>query len=442
MPNTIGNFLIGIGLDTSRVDSGTRSLDGSFRRLRSSAGLAVGAVAAVASGASIGSFVESTLALERFSRTYGVLAQDVRAFGLALRTEGGSVESFQRQIESIENIRSLSPAQLGSFIGASGVIGFDPGELLAASDAVEAYLSIADSLDGLSNERQLNIARHLGLDDASLRFLRLGRSAIEDIVKVQGGLRPVTSNALQVTKDFSDSWLVARNNVGFLSDRINTALLPYLTDALNISNQIFDDSVRDPDSALLGYLSDLTGVFNMLDESAQKVIGGGLLGFLSGLARFIPVVGPLISGVLALSSVGTLASALYDEAQVSQLFSSTSVSNEPIAPALDALSTDSETLPDNTLLTPLLSSNDIRQSNNYVNELFNRSLISSPSVTNTDNVSTDNTSITTSQSVRNNIPPIRVDLTLDGAVLDSKIIDVNESMFEDAMNNLSSSEGG
>ena len=181
MSNVISSFLVGIGFDYDKKSA--KQIEGGIDTIKSKA-LQLGAV--VAGGFGLKSltsdFASSADMLGKFSQVFGVNANEIQAFGNALATEGGTLESFMNQIESIERARARIRVGDVGFFAPAGKAGLDPNVIANANNATDAYLALADSFRSMNNQQRINAAEALGLDESSIRLLSQGRDAVEGLV--------------------------------------------------------------------------------------------------------------------------------------------------------------------------------------------------------------------------------------------------------------------
>ena len=101
MAKVISSLLVGLGFDVDQ--KGAKEFEGSIDSVKSKA-LQLGSVVAGGFGlkALTADFASSRDMLGKFADTFGVLPNDVMAFGNALATEQGSLEGFMSQLENLE----------------------------------------------------------------------------------------------------------------------------------------------------------------------------------------------------------------------------------------------------------------------------------------------------------------------------------------------------
>ena len=298
MPNTITNFLVGVGFD---YDEGSAKQIGSGIDSVKSKALQLGAVVAGAFGvkALTSDFATANDELGKFSQVFGVTADDVSSFGRALSIEGGTVESFISQLEGLEKLRAGTKQGEFGFVAAAQLAGVDTADFIEATNATEAYLALAEQFQGLSGQQRINAAAAFGLDDASIRLLSRGREGVSQLVEQQRNIRPATEAMTQSSAEFNDQMLNLTNNVGGFADRISERLLPEINNVIDGMNKwigvnremansgidkVLDFAIENPNAVTAG-----TG----LATAATLSTSAGLLGktplvgkALAGSARF------------------------------------------------------------------------------------------------------------------------------------------------------------
>lgn len=240
MANVISSLLVGIGFDYDKKSA--QQIESGMDSIKSKA-LQLGSVVAGAFGikALTSDFASSADMLGKFGEVFGVTANDMQAFGNALATEGGSLESFMSQLESIERARARIRVGDVSFFAPAGKAGLDPNAIADARNATEAYLGLADAFAGMTQQQRINAAEALGLDEASIRLLSQGRSAVDDLVAKFRDIRPLTGEMTDEAAEFNRQWIEAKANVGSFADAISIELLPVINDITQSVNSWFSE---------------------------------------------------------------------------------------------------------------------------------------------------------------------------------------------------------
>lgn len=238
MSNVISSFLVGIGFSYDRKSA--QQIESGIDSIKSKA-LQLGSVVAGAFGLKelTFGFAQSADTLGKFGQTFGVSANDVQAFGNALKTEQGTLEGFMSQLESLERARARIRIGDVGFFAPAGKAGLDPNIIADASSATEAYLGIADAMKNADQQGRINIAEALGLDEASIRLLSQGRDAVEGLVSKYRSIRPLTSDMTNEAAEFNRNMVEAQANVQGLADRISGPLLKSINEVTSGINEWF-----------------------------------------------------------------------------------------------------------------------------------------------------------------------------------------------------------
>ncbi len=287
----ISSLLVGIGFDVDKksTDKVASSIDG----IKSKA-LKLGAIVAGAFGikALTSDFAAAKNDLGNFSDIIGVSASDVQAFGSAMRLERGSLEGFMAQLESIERFRAgILVGDLG-FLVAAKKAGIDTQAMIKAKDALGAFMSLANKVRDASKQGRINIARAVGLDDASLHFLSKGFEAAEEEVRKARDRRLITPEMLRISKEYNQQLEKMKDNIGGFADKVSTAFLPGINsmvagmnDWLEVNRQVINSDIDKFFDNLNTVVSGIGKVSRSLGESLFKLIN------FNGVPLLVPVGG-------------------------------------------------------------------------------------------------------------------------------------------------------
>ena len=239
MAKTISNLLVGIGfdLDKKSTDKVSSGIDG----IKSKA-LKLGAIVGGAFGFKelTTGFANAKDDLGKFAQLIGVSADDVNAFGAAIRLERGTLKGFMSELAGLAKFRAGFLVGDIGFLPAAEKAGIDTKTILEAKDATEAYLSLADQIQKLSPKQRLNVAAAVGLSEASIRLLSKGRVAVEAIIKQQKLIRPIDTGMIEMAAEFNNSTQILLDNMGAVADKFSKILLPGIIEELEELNSWFD----------------------------------------------------------------------------------------------------------------------------------------------------------------------------------------------------------
>lgn len=290
MANTITDFLVGVGF--SYDQKGANEIGSGIDGIKSKA-LQLGGVVAGAFGLKklTSDFAQSRDELGKFSQVFGVLPDDVFAFGQALEHEGGTLEGFMSQLAGIERMRAGLRVGDAGFIAMAGRAGIDTQPIEDATNAVEAYLALADQMQSMDVQGRLNAADALGLDEASIRLLSQGSDALRENVADMKQIRTVTKEMTEASAQFNDNMQDLTNNIGGFADRVSMTLLPGINDTVSGMNKWIGANRELINQNMDAVLKPIGDNFNTIATAGGLLATGGLLGSLAGMAKFVPLIG-------------------------------------------------------------------------------------------------------------------------------------------------------
>ncbi len=239
MANVISSFLVGIGFDYDR--KGADAIGSGIDSIKSKA-LQLGAVVAGAFGikALTVDFADSKAMLGRFADIFGVTANDVQAFGRAMESEGGSLESFMAQLEEIERRRArIRIGDVGWFPSA-GKAFVNPNDIANAKDAIEAFRILAKAMQSADQKGRILIAEAFGLDEPAIALLSKGVGNLDAVVAKYKEIQPLNRDMTNAAAEFNRQWVEMKSNIGGAADELSNRFLPVITDITKSVNSWFD----------------------------------------------------------------------------------------------------------------------------------------------------------------------------------------------------------
>lgn len=256
MANTITNFLVGIGYDTTELERGEREFNRSMEGIRSTATIAGAAMATALIG--VGKIaVENadrinTLRLQ--TNTFATSARDVNNYGSALRSLGGDAGDAVREIgraeEALSNLRLRGDASTFTELAYAGV-NIEP--LTSAESGGEFMRRLADQFPQLDQQQQLSVQNTLGLSPASVELLRQGGEGYQRIMNNVDSIAGITPELIQMSKDYNAVISETQLKWDGVKNTLTEAVLPSMTriaslagDAVDYLNQLIKDN---PDTA-------------------------------------------------------------------------------------------------------------------------------------------------------------------------------------------------
>lgn len=240
MSKVISSFLVGLGFDYDK--KGAREIESGIDSLKSK-GLQLGKVVAGGFGikALTYDFAQGRDAIGKFSEYLGVSVNDVMALGNAASTQGGSLDGIMSQLSTIEDYRARVKQGDTGWFGDVAKNGLDPMLIVDAENAVEAFLSVANVMRDLDDQRARNLAGALGFDQSSVLLLKQGREGVESLVEQFKSIRPVTEESTEAAAKFNREWVTMKQNVGGVVDAVAGPLTKAVAEVTEGVNGWFSD---------------------------------------------------------------------------------------------------------------------------------------------------------------------------------------------------------
>ena len=271
MAEQIDELFVKLGLDTDEKEF--QSANEQFANLRTNAlqfGAALGTVGAAGFGL-VNNFAGRTDELGQFADRMDVSAQFVNQLGFALESVGGSADDA---FGSIENMLSILQDQdwgqlEGKIESLSAGIDFQALKSAAteADSLREAYVGIAEQIQGLSDRKQQRVLEELGFTGEQMNLLQLGPEEMQARFQRGAELAPVTDEMTESAREFERAMAELTTQTRGIADMFANRLAPAMTDAIQ---------------ALLG-VSDREGIERRYEQAIDAVSRGPiqLLGDLS-----------------------------------------------------------------------------------------------------------------------------------------------------------------
>lgn len=244
MAKTLQNFLIGVGLDAKDFDKGSREVNTSLGRIRSTAGIVGSAItgafsAAALAAISAGNRVDDlVLKTEKFDTS----TKFIYNYGNALRALGGDANEAVAAIAAAETaLSSLQvEGQLPSGMERAAVAGIDISQLTGAATGEEFLRILAGQLPGLDEQRQRVVQESFGFSDATMRSLRQGSDYFDAVVFRAGELAGGFDEATEAARAYNRELAEFGTRLEGISNTLAAKMLPTFTGLLEGVNDFID----------------------------------------------------------------------------------------------------------------------------------------------------------------------------------------------------------
>lgn len=279
MANVLTSFLIGIGFDTSKLDSGMRDVDTRMGQVKGSA-LKVSAALVGAFGAAAASVVKTASDVDQLALKTGNMRtsmQYIYNYGNALKFLGGNAEDALSIVSGIE--KTLNNLQLKGELGPLqdlALAGIDISQLTNAKSAEEFLATLSQQVPGLDKNQRGVVQQSLGLSDAALKSLTQGPEAFQSsLVKSEeltGNLNELTDNSRKLMENAAEFSLT----IDGITNELAKKFLPSLVGVSGWINNFLKEN-KGSISEAIQYAADNSAATATLGTGAlAATIGAGL----------------------------------------------------------------------------------------------------------------------------------------------------------------------
>lgn len=210
---------------------------------------------------------------KRFADTIDVSFERLQALEYAAKATGGSADELRGDLEKLtKSMSSPIPGEYNQTLYMLGISARDSSGKLRSADDV--LLSIADKLQGMSKQRQIQFADRLGLSQTSLRLIQSGRVGIN-----------------QLTKEAFDLGIVLDKQTGERALKFQTTLNKLQATIQGIGSTL--------SAALLPSLEKSVKWFSEWIKANRDLISTGITQIIEGVALGFQMIGSALSALWA-----------------------------------------------------------------------------------------------------------------------------------------------
>jgi hypothetical protein len=183
----------------------------------------------------ISNMLDADAVVARLADNLGMSANELNAWGNAIKTVGGNVQDAQGMLSnmsmSITQMQLTGDTGMLRYLRALGVELVDAeGKALPASQVI---LNIADKLHAMSRTREgrtqaYNLAKMMGFDDSQINLMMQGRQAMQSLISQQEKLNTLTPAQAEAAKKSQADWAQVSTSYEGVGRVIATTMLPVL----------------------------------------------------------------------------------------------------------------------------------------------------------------------------------------------------------------------
>lgn len=193
-------------------------------------------VAAIGGMASVLDNASNLAAIGTAAETLGMSANDVNAFGQAIKTVGGDAEGARDVLIDVaekagEALQDTESGAAKSFESLGISLKDSSGK---AKDALSVFLDLAEATEGLSKDEAIFRVKELGItDNKAVSLITKGRKEIEAVITQQKKQSPITEKNVEDAQAFQKAWHSLTTTFSAGVTNTNNLVLPSLTFLLN-----------------------------------------------------------------------------------------------------------------------------------------------------------------------------------------------------------------
>ena len=288
--------------ETKKLDKELQKVEDTSNTLgKSLLSMVGGFVGAVASGFALSTFVgaiasakEYTIALENTSNQLGIARDELSAFHSVAEQNGGTVDEFNSSIinlnEKINELGNSADTMISPALNRFGVSLKDTNGVLKTS--TELMPELADMFSQISKQESANIGKKLGLDNATIRMLQMGRAELDDQIKTQKELFSVTDEQVEIFQKFDKALAQNKQAFRYLGTELGSTVMPILEYFIKKINGGIEFLAKHKDFAV-GVIIALAGAITAYALPSMIRLG------IATVTAFAPfyLIGAIIAGV-------------------------------------------------------------------------------------------------------------------------------------------------
>lgn len=239
MPTYVDEFLIGVGIDPSKVEKGINTVVDNVRSGLTSAitGVVVPALAGLASGELVQQFSQEIVQVDRLSKSLGMNIEQLSAWRTAAEQAGVEAD------EVGELFADMNDWMVDSAMNDSGAMNdfIKQGLLPAVTDVngemkkTEDYiLEMADAFKKMDPAQASGIARQIGISNLQVaQWMQQGGDALREQLAQAKQLGTFTKEDAQAAKEFNASIMTLQHSLQMMLLPVFRAIAPILTKIAN-----------------------------------------------------------------------------------------------------------------------------------------------------------------------------------------------------------------
>lgn len=185
MAQTLDTLVVELVLNSAAFTAQSKGVEKALNGIKTAAQATGLVVAAMFVKSGISQFVSQAQELGNLSRSVRENAEDLQAWGEAVKREGGTAEGFNSTVKKLSDDLMSIPLTGGNspLLGGLSRLGVQFRNLDGSMRKPLAVLKdLSARFQGMSAAQSLAIGKKLGLDEATIRLLQKGRKGLDELL--------------------------------------------------------------------------------------------------------------------------------------------------------------------------------------------------------------------------------------------------------------------
>lgn len=182
---TLDTLVVELFLNSGAFAAQSKSVEKALNGIKTAAQATGLVVAAMFVKSGISQFVSQAQELGNLSRSVRENAEDLQAWGEAVKREGGTVEGFNSTVKKLSDDLMSIPLTGGNSPLLGGLVRLGvqfrnlDGSMRKPLDVLKA---LSSRFQGMSSAQSLALGKKMGLDEATIRLLQKGRKGLDELL--------------------------------------------------------------------------------------------------------------------------------------------------------------------------------------------------------------------------------------------------------------------
>lgn len=213
--------------------------------------------------------------IDKFAQLTGLATETIQELSFATEQAGGDASSMQRDLDSLtRSMSSPIPGEFNHALFMLGISATDAGGRL--KDADEVMLEIADTMQGMAAQRQLQWGSKIGLSDDTIRLLQKGRGEIDRLRKQAQDIPTVVDKeSLENARMFVTQLSLIRRVFTYIGQEVASSAGPAIKEVVELTVEWIKQNREFIQLGLKNLIEGIIGGFRrfvaMLDRAASAI---------------------------------------------------------------------------------------------------------------------------------------------------------------------------